>query len=149
MLEENSTKNFGAYMDRTIKAIKANYTLAFKTIGADITTEQWVIIDLLNEKNGLSQNELANQTFKNAPTVSRIIDLLCKKGLTKRLRYENDRRRYKVFLTEEGQKLHNQVFPKVIELRKKGWSKLTDEDYQSYLRILNQIFENFSHTESE
>ncbi|MDZ7898154.1 MAG: MarR family transcriptional regulator [Arcicella sp.] len=45
------------------------------------------------EANGVSQNELAEMTVKDAPTVTRIIDLLVKKGLAERTMAENDRLR--------------------------------------------------------
>ena len=143
MEKNNETKNFGAYIDRTIKIIKQNYLQAFKEIGVDITTEQWVILDELYHGNGLSQTDLANGSFKNAPTVSRIIDLLCKKGLTERQRFENDRRRYKIFLTPKGKALYEKAIPVVLELRKQGWQNLSDSDYETFLRIMNQIFQNF------
>ena len=82
-------------------------------------------------------------TVENAPTVSRIIDLLCKKGLTERHRFENDRRRYKIFLTDLGKAQYEKVLPKVIELRKKGWDGLTENDYQQFTAIMDRIFSNF------
>ena len=136
-------KIFGAYLDRTVKQIRQNYVKAFKEIGVDITTEQWVLLDNLYQNNGISQNELAERNFKNAPTVSRIIDLLCKKGLTERQRFENDRRRYKIFMTEHGKELYEKALPAVLALRKQGWSNLTDEDYDNLVRIVNQIFNNY------
>ncbi|MCR9287150.1 MAG: MarR family transcriptional regulator [Bacteroidetes bacterium] len=137
------TKNFGAYIDRTIKVIKQNYLQAFKEIDVDLTTEQWVILDSLYQENGVSQTDLASGSFKNAPTVSRIIDLLCKKGLTERQRFENDRRRHKIFLTQKGKMTYEKAYPIVVGLREKGWQNLSDEDYGHFLRIMNQIFQNF------
>ena len=90
---------FGTYIDRTMKIIRQTYMAKFKELGVDITTEQWVLIDYLYGNNGVSQSELANSSFKNAPTVSRIIDLLCKKGLTIRKRFEDDRRIYSLLLS--------------------------------------------------
>jgi len=97
----------------------------------------------LYETDGISQNELANGSFKNAPTVSRIVDLLCKKGLTERKRFANDKRRYKVFLTKKGKDTYTKTKPVVVKLRRKGWKNLSNEDYDFFLRIMNQIFENF------
>ena len=113
----------------------------------DITTEQWVLIDTLYKNNGVSQNDLASGSFKDAPTVSRIIDLLCKKGITERQRFENDRRRYKIFLTDKGKEAYEKALPKVKELRAKGWNGLTEEDYVHYFRIMEQIFNNFQQNE--
>lgn len=134
-------------MDRTLKIIKANYQRAFKEVGLDITTEQWVLIDNLYKSNGVSQNDLASGSFKDAPTVSRIIDLLCKKEITERQRFENDRRRYKIFLTEKGKEAYEKALPKVKELRAKGWDGLTEEDYVHYFRIMENIFNNFQQSE--
>lgn len=136
-------KNFGQYIDRTLKVIKQSYIKAFKEAGVDITTEQWVIMDSLYAENGVSQNDLASGSFKNAPTVSRIIDLLVKKGFVERKRFENDRRRYRIFLTQKGKTAYETARPKVLELRKKGWEGLSDEDYEDLTRILDRVFQNF------
>jgi len=143
MSKQEETKNFGAFIDRTHKIIRSRYLQAFKEKGIDLTTEQWVLLDLLAKQNGISQNELANGTFKNAPTVSRIIDLLCKKGLTERQRFENDRRRYKIFLTPLGKITYKKAHPIVLKLRKQGWDNLSDKDYKDFLRIINKVFQNF------
>ena len=138
---ENS-KNFGFPMDRAIKMIRAKYNQAFKELGFDITTEQWVLIEKLYWDNGLSQSDLADGSYKNAPTVSRIIDLLVKKGFVERQRFENDRRRYKIFLTGDGREAVEACYPKILELRESGWRNLSDEDYHIFIRIVNQITEN-------
>ncbi len=143
MAKKKEAKIFGTFIDRNMKIIRNNYLKVFKEIGIDITTEQWVLMDCLYQNNGMSQTELATESFKNAPTVSRIIDLLCKKELTERLRFENDRRRYKIFLTKKGKKTYEKVYPHVIELRNKGWNNLSNDDYTTFLRIMNQIFTNY------
>lgn len=101
-------------------------------------------MDCLYGQDGLSQNELATESFKNAPTVSRIIDLLCKKGITDRQRFDNDRRRYKIFLTKEGEKIYKKTHPHVEELRKLGWAKLNNKDYAEFVRIMDKIYKNYS-----
>lgn len=143
MNPSGDTKIFGSFIDRTMKVIRQQYTQAFKELGADITTEQWVILDSLFQHDGQSQTDLADGSFKNMATVSRIIDLMCEKGLTERFRSEKDKRRYKIFLTENGRHLYSRVRPKVDELRTLGWRGLNDGDYGDFLRIMNRIFDNF------
>ena len=138
---ENS-KNFGFPIDRAIKMIRSKYNTAFKQLGFDITTEQWVLLEKLFWNNGQSQSDLADGSYKNAPTVSRIIDLLVQKGFVERQRFENDRRRYKIFLTEEGREVVDICYPKILELRESGWQQLTDADYETFIRIVNQITDN-------
>lgn len=142
MTEKENPRDFGSYLDRTLKVIRLNYLKAFKALGANITTEQWVILNSLYHSNGQSQTELGDASFKNPATVSRIIDLLCKKGLTERQRFDNDRKRYKIFLTSAGRELVERLYPTVKKLREKGWEGLSDQDYQDFIRIINKIFEN-------
>ncbi len=137
------TKGFGTLIDRTLRKIKLKYLQTFKATGINITPEQWVLLDKLYQSNGISQNELANGTFKNAPTVSRIIDLLCKKGWTERSRCEHDRRSYNIFLTSEGKNIVEILMPKVAHLRKLGWKDISEEEYKVFVRIMNQIYENY------
>lgn len=147
MLDYQDTKNFGAYLDRTIKIIKMAYHKAFREAGIDLTTEQWVILSSLYDRDGQSQIELAEGSYKDATTVSRIIDLLCKKNLTLRERLHHDRRRYKVFITPEGRKTVENALPTVLELRQKGWEGLGEPDYEAFLKILDQITRNFESKE--
>lgn len=137
------TKNFGAFLDRTLRKIRLDMGRRLKEEGVDITPEQWVILSGLYECNGQSQTELGDESFKNPPTVSRIIDLLCKKGLTERRSDTGDRRRHKIYLTGRGKKTVEKAMPAIIATREKGWQGLSDDDYQAFLRIINQIFHNF------
>lgn len=142
-MSSKKVKPFGTYIDRNYRLIRLRFLQAFKKAGVDITTEQWVLMDLLMQENGLSQNELATRSFKDAPTVSRIIDLLCKKEFTERRKAENDKRRHDIFLTKKGKNVYDELLPTVLDLRQKGWEGLSDEDYQTFLRIMNQVFGNF------
>lgn len=139
-----NTKTYGTLIDRTLRIIKLQFIQEFKKIGVDLTPEQWVIIDDLYHRNGISQTELANGSFKNAPTVSRIIDILEKKGMVERQRFDNDRRRYKIFLTEFGETTFQKANPVAQALRQKGWAGLSETDYEHFTRIINQVFENLS-----
>ncbi|PSR11307.1 MAG: MarR family transcriptional regulator [Bacteroidetes bacterium] len=144
MTTPKDTKNFGALMDRTLKIIKQNYLQAFREAGVDITTEQWVLLDRLMIADGISQTELASDSFKNAPTVSRIIELLRQKGLIKKKQSSDDKRQFLIFLTEEGRTLHSRALPRVLALRSQGWHGLDDVDYGHFVRIMSQIEKNFS-----
>lgn len=139
----HANKNVGTYLDRTIKIVKQHYMRVFREQDADISTEQWVIIDQLYQSNGLSQTDLANGSYKNAPTVSRIIDLLCSKKLVERQRFKGDRRRYKIYLTTSGKELHEKLLPHILELREQTWQGLSEEDWINLQRISTQILDNF------
>lgn len=123
--------------------MKAHFQRTFREAGVDLTPEQWVLLDQLRIAGASSQTELANGTFKDAPTVSRIIDKLAKKKLAERKRFPNDRRRYMVQLTSEGERIHDLLIPKVEGLRVQTWSGMTEEDYETFTSLLQQIRNNF------
>ena len=112
-------------------------------MGVDITPEQWIVLDKLDVNKEMSQKEIGNESFKNAPTISRIIDNLVRKELVNRISEENDRRKTAISLTKKGKKLVDQCREEVDGLRDLSWNKLTDKDYKEFNRIIDQIFENF------
>ena len=142
-MSQLSYANVGTMLDRTTRLLKAEFQRAFRDAGVDITPEQWVVLDHLYKSGASSQTDLANGTFKDAPTVSRIMDKLATKKLAERRRFPNDRRRYMVGLTKAGQNAHELLFPRVEELRIRAWTGLTATDYAELTRLLEHIRENF------
>jgi len=138
-----SYSNVGTLLDRTTRLLKAHFQRAFKEAEIDLTPEQWVLLDHLYASGASSQTELANGTFKDAPTVSRIVDKLAKKGFAARTRFPNDRRRYQVALTQEGENVHEMLMPPIQALREQTWEGLTEDDYAEFTRLLEGIRDNF------
>ena len=133
---------YGFYIEKTSKKIKQTLQRKFNTLDSGITVDQWVILNTLYTEKGLNQYEIASKTYKDAPTVTRIIDLLTKKGLVKRVIDENDRRRFKIFLTDQGLSKVKKLLPMVIKIQKQGWGDMGQEDYQILMGILDKIFLN-------
>jgi DNA-binding MarR family transcriptional regulator len=131
-------------IDTTIKKIRNALQKQLSEAGFDLTVDQWVLIDHIYRKQGISQNELAELTFKDPPTVTRIVDLLEKKALVERTPAVGDRRKFNLFLTEKGETIYKEAFPIVAEIRYKGWGGLNEEDYQHFVRIMDSIYNNFS-----
>jgi len=132
----------GFIIERTAKRMKQYYQKMLKDADTGITVDQWIILQTIHKDNGLSQFEIANQTFKDAPTVTRIIDLLVDKELIERVPDPSDRRKFNICLTKKGDKRIEQVQPIVMDFRKKGWKGISLEDLNHTMRTLNAIFEN-------
>jgi DNA-binding MarR family transcriptional regulator len=132
----------GFIIERTAKRMKQSFKKVLKERGAGITVDQWVILQELEKENGLSQFEIAARTFKDAPTVTRIIDLLCNKQLLKRLPDKEDRRKFNIFLTDSGKAKIIEVLPMVATFREEAWSGLSDNEINQLSNILNTIFRN-------
>ncbi len=140
-----STEKFGRYsylLDRTARKVKQYAQNRFNDEKFDITVDQWLVLKALNGGNDLNQSELAEVTGKDHPTLTRIIDLLCKKGLTERRVHPADRRSFTVHLTEDGCLNVEKWMPRVNEIRNKAWENLSEDDYEHLKRILNTIYRN-------
>lgn len=134
----------GFILERTAKRMKQVFSQRLKAAGAGITADQWVILQELDKRNEQSQLELAQATFKDAPTITRIIDLLCKKKLTERLPDPEDRRRFKIALTKEGRILIDRLMPMVKEYRRQVWAPLEEKEINRLITVLNKIFDHIS-----
>ncbi|MDW7695948.1 MarR family transcriptional regulator [Flammeovirgaceae bacterium SG7u.111] len=142
-LKHKESKNYGVLIERTIKKIRQHLQKNFNEKELGLTIDQWVLLELLNRKEGVSQKVIAEQSNKDAPTVTRIIDLLCKKKLAERRVNEDDRRRFNVHLTELGREKVKEVYPVVLDMRRTGWQGLDDNDFNELSRILEKICNNF------
>ncbi len=129
-------------LDRTARKVKQYAQHQFKTGDFDVTVDQWLVLKNLSENELLSQTELANLVFKDHPTLTRIIDLLCKKGYVERVPHPQDRRSFQLHLTETGLAKVSELKPKILEIREKAWENLTAKDFEEFKRILDTIYQN-------
>lgn len=143
-IHDKKSEISGFILERTAKRMKQFFQQELVQAGADITVDQWVVLQELNREEGLSQLEIGQATFKDAPTITRIIDLLCKKGLTHRSPDPEDRRRFRIQLTGKGQEKIREVLPTVKAFRREAWRGLKEEEVDQLVSTLNKIFENLN-----
>ncbi len=132
----------GFIVDRTAKRMKQFYQQMLKQHDLGITVDQWVILQALDKEDGLSQFELGQRCYKDAPTLTRIIDLLCGKNLLRRGNDPVDRRKFKICLTTAGAAKIKAVKPVLRQFRAQCWKGLAEEDLKRLTEIMNTIFNN-------
>lgn len=142
--KDKRTRTSGFIMERTTKRMKQYFQRILAEADAGITVDQWVILQQLSQQDGRSQLELARATFKDAPTVTRIIDLLSQKKLVERTPDPADRRRFRIRLTTMGKEKINAVLPLVINFRQAAWAGLSDQQIDQLVDTLNIIFDNLA-----
>ena len=131
-------------LDRTAKKVKQFAQNSFSEQGFDITVDQWTVLKTLYENDDLLQKELAVKCAKDQPTLTRIVDLLIKKGLTERIAHPSDRRSLYLHLTNEGRNKVESFTPMISTIRTKAWENLTEKDFTELTRILNTIYNNLN-----
>jgi len=131
-------------LDRTARKVKQYAQQKFKLKEFDITVDQWLVMKNLNENERLSQTELAHLVFKDHPTLTRIVDILCKKGYVERVQHPEDRRSYQLNLTKKGINKVTDLKPQIAMIRQKAWENLDEKDFGEFKRILNTIYGNLA-----
>lgn len=132
----------GFIIERTAKRMRRSFKQVLLQMKVEVTIDQWAILYELDREEGVSQLELATRTYKDAPTVTRIIDKLCAKHLTERRADPNDRRRFGIYLTKSGQEKIKQILPAARAFREKAWQGLGDREVQQLIKTLNRVFKN-------
>lgn len=129
-------------LDKTSRRIKQYAQKKFNEFNFGVTVDQWIILKQLYQNCDMHQSELAEITFKGTPTLTRIVDILCEKGLTQRVMDPTDRRKFKVYLTLEGHQKVEAMMPKVSQIRKAAWANLQSQDFEHFKYVLKTIYKN-------
>ena len=144
------TEGFGVYLDRTLKKVQSTFLRAFTENDIDLTIEQWVILRRVHLLGSdASQAEISNTNFRNRATTSRVISGLCKKGFLKKSRFRDDQKRYKLEMTSAGQELMERAMPIIREIRNMSIEHIDDTEFDIFLKVLDQIWENYDQYESK
>ncbi len=139
-----SKRELGSYIDRTYKIVRQDLINRFKMAGVDLTPEQWVVVSRLKSDGEMYQTDLANLSFRDKPTVSRIVDLLVKKDIVERRPDKSDGRKFFISLTKNGEEIVRKAYPEVNASRERGWTNLSDDEYDTLISTLDKIFENYA-----
>ena len=109
----------------------------FRLAGLEITIEQWSVLYHLWKQDGMSQQELCNRTFRDKPSITRLIDNLEKQKLVKRMPSKEDRRINLVCLTESAKLLQD----KTIELANQTMDEALVGVHKNEIEIVKQVFQ--------
>ena len=109
----------------------------FRLAGLEITIEQWSVLYHLWKQDGLSQQELCNRTFRDKPSITRLLDNLEKQKLVKRMPSKDDRRINLVCLTEPAKLLQD----KTIELANQTMDEALVGVHKNEIEIVKLVFQ--------
>lgn len=110
--------------------------------GLELTPEQWIVLVQLWQKDGQSQSALSEQTLRDAPTMSRILDTMQKGGLVTRVVDEQDARSRLVKLTRAGKALQPQLVPVAKRIVARIEQGISERDLETTHRTLAKMLNN-------
>jgi DNA-binding MarR family transcriptional regulator len=125
-------------------AIARRLQKKFNGSGINLTIEQWSVLYHLWKEDGKSQQELCNATFRDKPSITRLIDNLEKLNLVKRVSDDKDRRINKVFLTKQAQKLHEDSMQLAEETLNEALEGVPSDQVDMCKEVLQKVYDNLS-----
>ncbi len=114
----------------------------FKQNGMDITIEQWSVLYHLWKQDGVNQQELCNATFRDKPSITRLVDNLEKLKLVKRVASKEDRRRNLIYLTDTARKLQDQSMDLANQTLNEALEGVAPDDIELCKQVLQKVYDN-------
>ncbi|MBR9919243.1 MAG: MarR family transcriptional regulator [Bacteroidetes bacterium] len=144
MREKNIDEVYLFQLEKAFKQFRKYKNGIFKERGIDITSDQWILLKRIHEEEGINQTDLARKAFKEPASVTRILDIMQKKGLVERHVVADNRREYQLFTSAEGKKLVEKLLPLAREIRATGTAGFTKTEVDQLHRLLERVFYNFN-----
>jgi MarR family transcriptional regulator for hemolysin len=129
-------------LERSIKAYRqfAQHELAKHAF--NITIDQWLVLKSLSDDPKQTQHQIAETIFKDYASITRIIDLLVKKGYLTRTIHKTDRRRFNLALTKQAVDLLAIMQPVINNNRSIAMDGISESQVSSFQQVLDLIIKN-------
>jgi DNA-binding MarR family transcriptional regulator len=127
---------------KTSTAVARRLQKNFKDTGIGITIEQWSVLYHLWKEDGQSQQQLCEATFRDKPSITRLVDNLEKSELVKRVASKNDRRSNLIFLTKEAKSLEQKTMDVANRTLNEALEGVTNDSIEIAKEVLQKVYDN-------
>ncbi len=125
-------------------AIARRLQRKFNSAELNLTIEQWSVLYHLWKQDGISQQELCNATYRDKPSITRLVDNLEKLQLVKRVASDSDRRINLIFLTKQGQKLQEDTMGLAEETLNEALETVPPDKIEVCKEVLQVVYDNLN-----
>jgi DNA-binding MarR family transcriptional regulator len=101
------------------------------------------VLAKVGSSEGISQQELANALLVTKGNVCQLLDKMEGTGLLER---RPDGRVNRLFLTDQGRRVHDEVVPQHEAMLAERFNTLSESDQHELLRLLRQLDHSLDHT---
>lgn len=117
--------------------VSANVQKDIRSHGVE--PEQFMILELLYSKGEQSITNISKTFAIPSGSITYVVDKLEKKGYVKRYPSPTDRRALIVKLTDIGESLFNDIFPKHADMISQNLSFINDDEKEQLIHLLKKI----------
>ena len=132
-------------IDKASVYLRSRGSIYIKSLGLDLTIEQYIALDAIAAADNLCQRDLAKVLLKDRSNVTRILSILEKKGLIQRVTSTKQNRPVKLLkITNEGRKLTEKYMPVVKQDLKNFLDSFDDRELEQFKQTLEKIISKIS-----
>lgn len=114
-----------------------------------VTADQFVLLALLAEQDGITQQELVRRASSDANTIRAMLVLLESRGFVARRQHRTDRRARSVTLTRKGRQAYEKLWADSEPVRERLLAALRPEEADALVEFLGRISEAMAHTATD
>lgn len=130
-------------LDAFVKLMRATDTLGGvleRSLAThQLTLGQLGVLEVVHHLGAMAQCDLARKLLRTEASVSLLVRALEKKGLVRRLRAEPDFRRRAVWLTKDGRRVMEKVFPPHAALIAESFGLLATKEQEELARLCRKL----------
>ena len=105
----------------------------------DLDIKVWPVLFSLWQEEGLTQTELSKRCDVASYTMTRLLDQMQSQGLITRNQVLDNRRVFKIFLTDNAKAMEQDVIREAERVNDKFLKELSDDEQAVFMRLLNKI----------
>jgi MarR family transcriptional regulator for hemolysin len=124
------------------RKMKRRFDLRVDKIG--VTSAKWTLIAVVSTRPGATQRTIAELLNVTEASAGRLIDRLCADGYLRRSANPQDRRAYRVYLTEAADPLLKELEALARQNEIEAFAGFTDEEVVLAEHLLTRISNNLS-----
>lgn len=141
-MKKNNCDNIGKYISQIYR--KGRIFISKGLEEHNIGQGQFMYLLELYIEDGRNQEELAEVLKIDKGTTARAIKKLEENGFVRRQKDENDKRSNRVYLTEEGKGVKNDIFFILNQWDEKMSEQLNKEEKELMIKLLKRVCSNIN-----
>lgn len=109
-----------------------------------LTPFHWVVLCCLWEEDGLATSSIGEKLQQVGGTLTGVLDRMEERGLIRRERDTQDRRIWRIWLTDAGKQLQDVLPPLAIELQEQALKGISDCERKLLSDLIDRAIANIS-----
>ena len=140
-------KTLMPWIGKSMKIIDYFIMDRFSEKGIGLTKVQWLLLKILNDRNGESQHNLAFLTSRDKASLTRLINTMENKNLVARIPSKSDQRINQIYITKHGEKILKKAQPVIMEMIMEMQDGISEEERGLAISVLKKLMNNIKSEE--